>query len=661
MKNIARFLFIILTILLMLLCATACGGDATKGDDTNDSNDADDSQVSETLEAEMVDRLPYRTMELQADFFELAWEGVEGAVEYVVRIDGKEYRTADTVYSLMTHVHPGETKTLRVTAIVDGVPLTESAWGQIEYTAEGVTEGLVFTKQYNDTYSVYCPSNAIPKNGELVLPNTYEGKNVTAFRSEKLSLPPLGNRQKKSTSDYDGPAYTGISKVRLPAYLTAIEGGALYRSSVSKIYLPASVSSIGNSAFEGCEGLREITLSPSLQRIGNYAFSDCTSLTSITVPDGVKAVGMGAFARTGLREISLPMGVTRIEAYTYYGCEALAKIDYASMNLTSLDTEAFHNTLWYKNQPEGMVCYRIFLYEYKGEIPENTTLTVPEQVKRFASEAMFKDEPNLVAVSFPEGFLAIPTDTFSGCTNLKQVTLSEGLTSIGNGAFYNCPIEQITFPESLEYLGSMSPLASSGGAFENCTKLTSVTVPQGVISIGSRCFYGCTALESVTIEDGIEKIADLAFAHCTALTSLKLPESTQTFYLTSVAYTGVTSLVFPRNLSESWYYSMESGDGVAIKYLIIQKGTRFLDYHFFYRCESLKSFFFTGTEQEWERVRIDLGSIYKYDNCTQAEIEEMTTRLEAWQNALTVYFYSENEPTESGNYWHYVDGVPTAW
>ena len=106
---------------------------------------------------------------------------------------------------------------------------------------------------------------------------------------------------------------------------------------------------------------------------------------------------------------------------------------------------------------------------------------------------------------------------------------------------------------------------------------------------------------------------------------------------------------------------MKSGDGVAITSLIIRKGTKELDYHFFYRCEGLKTFYFEGTEKEWKKIEINKAESYKYLNKSQDEIEKIVTTLETWKLNLTVYYYSETQPTEKGNYWRYVDGVPTKW
>ena len=633
MKSTIKHLLILFTLLLTLVCITACG------DDTPDVN---------------------TYLEPQADFFKVTWNSIEGATEYIVKINGKEYSTKEPVFLLYDHVFPGETKMIRVRAVVDGVTSVEDNWEQVEYTAESVTEGLVYTLLDDETYSVYCPSNAIPENGELVLPDTYDGEPVTIFRSEKSSslgglISPIAPN---STSNYKGPAYAGISKVRLPATLSKIETGALFQASITDIFLPDSVTWIGDFAFEGCKNLYKIRLSSKLERIGNFSFSDCTALTSIEIPDSVTTIEVGSFARTGLAEIELPAGVKHIAEYTFYDCAALSEIEY-SENVAEIDNAAFHNTLWYNSQPDGFVYHKHFLYDYKGEMPANTSLTIPSHVKCIAGTGMFKDEPNLVAVTFPNGFKSIPVHTFFGCPNLKQVILPEGLISIGDGAFYGCPIEQITFPESLEFIGHTSGHVQQG-AFENCTKLTSVTIPSSVRWMNARCFYGCTNLTTVSIEEGIEKIGEYVFSHCTSLNELVFPESVKMCYLTTVAYTGVTSLVWPKNPSFNGFYSLESGEGIPVTSLIIQKGSKNLDYYFFYRCDGLKTFYFMGTEQEWAEVEISRNPSGKFNYQPAAEAAAKKV-LDAWESRLTVYFYSETEPTEEGNYWHYVDGLPVKW
>ena len=82
-----------------------------------------------------------------------------------------------------------------------------------------------------------------------------------------------------------------------------------------------------------------------------------------------------------------------------------------------------------------------------------------------------------------------------------------------------------------------------------------------------------------------------------------------------------------------------------------------MDFNWFYIYPNLKTFYFEGTEEEYKVVKKDTKANKQglgLTNNSQEGIDE-------WAANLTVYFYSETEPTEEGNYWHYVNGVPVAW
>ena len=86
---------------------------------------------------------------------------------------------------------------------------------------------------------------------------------------------------------------------------------------------------------------------------------------------------------------------------------------------------------------------------------------------------------------------SIGNEAFKGCNDLTSVTFPSGLTSIGNEAFYCCPLTSVTFPSGLTSIGTM--------AFYNCDAVTSITLPSSLTSIGTQAFLNCDALISVTI------------------------------------------------------------------------------------------------------------------------------------------------------------------
>ena len=103
-------------------------------------------------------------------------------------------------------------------------------------------------------------------------------------------------------------------------------------------------------------------------------------------------------------------------------------------------------------------------------------------------------------------------------TNIESVSIEDGVTSIGDGTFCYCEnLTSITIPNSVTSIGNY--------AFSDCTSLTSVTIPNSVTSIGERAFDGCSRLTSVTIPNSVTSIGVSAFSSCTNLTSVSIPDS----------------------------------------------------------------------------------------------------------------------------------------
>ena len=102
---------------------------------------------------------------------------------------------------------------------------------------------------------------------------------------------------------------------------------------------------------------------------------------------------------------------------------------------------------------------------------------------------------------------SIGSYAFENCSRLTSVTIPDSVTSIGAYAFYKCSrLTSVTIPDSVTSIGS--------SAFENCSRLTSVTISNGVTSIGDYAFYYCRGLTSVTIPDSVTSIGDGAFEGC---------------------------------------------------------------------------------------------------------------------------------------------------
>ena len=110
---------------------------------------------------------------------------------------------------------------------------------------------------------------------------------------------------------------------------------------------------------------------------------------------------------------------------------------------------------------------------------------------------------------------SLSNQAFFECS-LTSITIPEGVTSIGKQAFQSCSrLTSIKIPESVTSIGA--------GAFQSCSSLTSITLPEGVTSIGNQTFYNCSSLTSIIIPKGVNSIGSQAFDACNSLTSVNIP------------------------------------------------------------------------------------------------------------------------------------------
>ena len=136
---------------------------------------------------------------------------------------------------------------------------------------------------------------------------------------------------------------------------------------------------------------------------------------------------------------------------------------------------------------------------------------------------------NVKNVVIEKGVTSIGDSAFSDCTGLTSVTIGNGVTSIGWAAFEYCAgLTSVTIPNSVTSIG--------GSAFSDCTGLTSITIPDGVTSIGEGAFSGCTGLTSVTIGNSVTSIGGSAFYRCTGLTSVTIPDSVTSIGRRAIGY-----------------------------------------------------------------------------------------------------------------------------
>ena len=213
--------------------------------------------------------------------------------------------------------------------------------------------------------------------------------------------------------------------------------------------IPASVTSIGNQAFELCRELTSVTIPAGVTSIGDYAFKNCSGLTSITIPNSVTTIGYEVFRYcTNLISITIPNSVTEIGG------------------------NAFHSTAWLNNQPDGMVYAGKVAYSYKGTMPDNTTINIIEGTLGIAGWA-FSDCRGLTSIAIPNSVTNIGDWAFRNCIGLTTIAIPANVTSIGDYAF------SISREWTSVKVGMKTPVEINANTFGwSCWNAT-LYVPQG--------------------------------------------------------------------------------------------------------------------------------------------------------------------------------------
>lgn len=252
--------------------------------------------------------------------------------------------------------------------------------------------------------------------------------------------------------------------------VTAIESRAFVnRPELKTVTLPDKLIELGDRAFTDCTALETVHLPETLTAVKHNTFNGCSSLKSIVIPDTVQTIGTGAFRN----------------------CTELADITFPKQ-LDAINKSAFTDTAWLAHQPEGFVYISNVLYCYKGDMPQNTELTLDESITVIADGAL------------------------SNQRNLTAVTFHDRIKSIGWDAFRFTGIVSADIPPVTEL---------KLDTFSDCIDLKRVTIPGTVEVIDSSVFAGCINLESVTLQDGVQSIGTQAFLDCHALKSITLPAS----------------------------------------------------------------------------------------------------------------------------------------
>ena len=386
--------------------------------------------------------------------------------------------------------------------------------------------------------------------------------------------------------------------------------GAIFRADyVEKLsgalVIDNEVITINDSVFYDFDNLTDIKFPNTVTKIGTSAFECCSNLANIRMSSNIEYVGTSAFGSCG--------------------------------NLIFNE----ENGIKYLGNNDNK-----YLILFDGE--NATNLEINNQTRIIRGHAFYQSE-NITDVIIPDSVIQIGEGAFAECDNLENVTISKNVKYLTSRAFEDCGnLNSLIVDDENEWFDSRD---NCNAIIETSTNTliigcNNTVIPNGIVKIGS-AFTGLNSLESITIPSSVTNISGGSFRGCRLKTIIV--ETGNTKYdsrnncnaiietATNKLIVGCKTTMIPETVSEIVSYAF--ADVFNNIELIIPTSVTKLSSTSFYNCSG--KLLYKGNEQGWDNI-----------------VEEYSHFI-----GITIYFYSEEEPTSEGNYWHYLaDGTtPTYW
>jgi hypothetical protein len=435
----------------------------------------------------------------------------------VTSIGNNAFANCSSLTSVTVHGSP----TTIGSGLFDSCPITE-----VIFDCETVTH-LFSGYTSIETLTIKEGVTAIGENAfrgclgltSLTVPNNVTSIGYSAFEEcSSLTFIALGN----SVTSIGKNAFascSGLTTLTIPNSVTSIEGKAFQNcSGLTSLTIGNNVEYIGNDAFSDCRGLTSLTIPNSVTFIGEKAFWDCSGLTSLTIGNNVGYIGDYAFSGCSqLESLTIPNSVSWIGHYAFENCSNL----YLVTVLCSPTDVGYKVFVGCSSGMDVTFDCETVTPLFKGASIK--TLTMKESVKSIGKNA-FRDCSGLTSVTIPNSVTSIGDQAFSGCSDLTSVSLLCSPTTLGSSIFKDSNgIKEVTLDcetvtslfsgkETIKSVTMKEGVKSIGdGAFLRCIGLTTLTIGNNVTSIGSNAFEGCSNLASLTIPNSVTSIGSNAF------------------------------------------------------------------------------------------------------------------------------------------------------
>lgn len=284
--------------------------------------------------------------------------------------------------------------------------------------------------------------------------------------------------------------------------------------SVAPLSLPSTVKFIGASAFVECKMAPDLVVSGKVKEIGDHAFEYSEGIKTISIGKGVKHIGIGAFqGLENVETVVIPDGVEKIGNFCFGSCSNLTSVSLPT-SLKEIGGGAFQNTgLKEIEIPSGVKV----IERYTFQSYQLVKVSLPKTLKRIESYA-FSGCAMLEPFQLPEGLEYIGDRAFSDCRKITEVFIPAGVKEIGDSPYNSRTITSIKVdPRNSRYESPEGSNVlidkSTGSIIQGCPNSV---IPQGIKEIGYAAFDGCIQIPEIIIPEGVERIGDYAFRGCSA-------------------------------------------------------------------------------------------------------------------------------------------------
>ena len=309
----------------------------------------------------------------------------------------------------------------------------------------------------------------------------------TPFSNSPIETLYVGRNLEEGTAPFQ--RFTTIQKITLSDNVTVVNDGEFYECrGVRTVNFGQNIATIGKQAFHNCDTLLYAKLPESVTFIGESAFRDCDTLRSVNIPTKLRVIYGSTFESCkNLERITIPASVDSIGAWAFNECNLKRVV--------------------IKDSNKPLETWRGGTYNAHTPFNSNDIETLYVGRNLVAGKAPFQGIKSIKQITLSDLMTAVQDGEFYECRGVRNVNFGQKIASIGKQAFQNCDtLLYVNLPESVTYIGE--------SAFRDCDTLRSVNIPTKLRVINGSTFESCGNLERITIPANVDSIGAWAFYDC---------------------------------------------------------------------------------------------------------------------------------------------------